>query len=394
MKILVTDGHNRAALAITRSLGRSGHHIVVGENTSQSLAASSKYCSEKLLYPDPKKYSQKFIKSLSVAIIERDIDVIIPVSDITTLLISQEKSNLFSRCNIPFASFETITAAADKAYVTSIAKKIGIPVPNTTLITSYNEIESLKKDIVYPIVIKPSRSRIRTNTDWIYTTVSYANNFDELISSLKAKDPQEFPILLQERIEGPGVGIFMCFNQGELIGLFGHHRIREKPPSGGVSVLRESIPVDPVTRKYAEMLLKNLGWHGVAMVEFKIDNRNNTPKLMEINGRFWGSLQLAIDAGVDFPKLLLKTIEEKPITPILNYKLGVKTRWFWGDVDLLLMLLFKSSKSLNLAPKKYRKIKALIDFMKFWGKDLNYEILSMDDIKPWLYESAKWLNLR
>ena len=72
------------------------------------------------------------------------------------------------------------------------------------------------------------------------------------------------------------------------------------------------------------------------MVEFKQDERDGLPKLMEINGRFWGSLQLAIDAGVDFPALLLQPPDALPSTP-LPYRVGVRNRWFWGDVDSLLV---------------------------------------------------------
>lgn len=35
-------------------------------------------------------------------------------------------------------------------------------------------------------------------------------------------------------------------------------------------------------------LLDAFGWSGVAMVEYKVDERSGEPVLMEINGRFWG----------------------------------------------------------------------------------------------------------
>src|ERR671923_161553 len=74
-------------------------------------------------------------------------------------------------------------------------------------------------------------------------------------------------------------------------------------PSGGVSVLSESVPIDPALRAIAERILDRVRWHGVVMLEFKITPAG-APCLIEANARFWGSLQLAIDAGVDFPYLL------------------------------------------------------------------------------------------
>ena len=68
-----------------------------------------------------------------------------------------------------------------------------------------------------------------------------------------------------------------------------------------MSVYRESVAADPDLVRRSRALLDAFGWCGVAMVEYKLDERTGTPYLMEVNGRFWGSLQLAIDAGVDFP---------------------------------------------------------------------------------------------
>jgi predicted ATP-grasp superfamily ATP-dependent carboligase len=75
---------------------------------------------------------------------------------------------------------------------------------------------------------------------------------------------------------------FFLFDRGEPKACFFHRRIREKPPSGGVSVLRKSIPVDLKIKEYGIQLLKLLNWHGVAMVEFELDERDNTPRLSDI----------------------------------------------------------------------------------------------------------------
>jgi predicted ATP-grasp superfamily ATP-dependent carboligase len=99
-----------------------------------------------------------------------------------------------------------------------------------------------------------------------------------------------------------GVSLFMDEN-GKTLASFTHRRLREYPVSGGPSTLRESYHHEEA-EAYAEKLLKALKFHGIAMVEFKVDPRDNVPKLMEINPRFWGSLPLAIRAGVDFPYIL------------------------------------------------------------------------------------------
>ena len=392
MNIYVTDGNNRAALAIVRSLGRKGHCVYVGDKQFGSLAGASKYCHANMVYPDPVQDGDEFVNVLINQVKALEIDVIIPVADITTFLILNNSEKFIQHCQLPFADYETVSLAADKAYIIKLAQELGIPVPKTIVVQNHQQLESLSIDFPYPVVIKPGRSRVKKDNQWHFTSVSYAADDAELRAKLQNTDASDFPILLQERVYGPGVGVFTCYDRGKLIAKFSHRRLREKPPSGGVSVLRESIPVDPDAGRYSELLLDKLGWHGVAMVEFKLDERDNTPKLMEINGRFWGSLQLAIDAGVDFPALLIQTLEQKPVTPVVDYKLGVRTRWLCGDLDVLLMLLFKKRQSLKLAPDYPGRLVSLLRFLAFWGKNLRYEILSVKDPKPFITEIRQWLR--
>ena len=74
------------------------------------------------------------------------------------------------------------------------------------------------------------------------------------------------------------------------------------------------------------------------MVEFK-DDGESPPCLMEVNGRFWGSLQLAIDAGVDFPRLWVSILKGESAQPSADFKEGVTLRWFWGDVKRFFFIM-------------------------------------------------------
>lgn len=109
---------------------------------------------------------------------------------------------------------------------------------------------------------------------------------------------------------------------------------------------------------------------------------------------FWGSLQLAIDAGVDFPSILLDTVEKEEVTTVFSYQNGVKTRWLWGDIDALLMMLFKNGEKLKLPSYFNGKMMYFLKFLKIWEKNLHYEVLSLTDLKPWIYETIQWCKRR
>jgi predicted ATP-grasp superfamily ATP-dependent carboligase len=176
--------------------------------------------------------------------------------------------------------------------------------------------------------------------------------------------------------------------------VFAHRRIREKPPAGGVSVYRESIAAEPDLVRRSRELLQRFGWEGVAMIEYKVDAATGEPYLMEVNGRFWGSLQLAVDAGVDFPALLASLALGQHPPAITSYRTGVRSRWWWGDVDSLLLRLRRSPASLALLPGEPGRLRHLIQFLKLWRPGDRNEILRLDDPMPFLHETREWLHGR
>jgi len=392
MNILVTDGYSRAALAITRSLGNRGHRLFVGAPTSSSLAACSRYCYQALVYPDPSVDRSAFLQSMQQLLYEHDIDLLIPVTDVCVLPIAEHKELFENICRIPLPSFAALKMAADKSYLLQCAEDLGVAIPSSISINNCDEVHSRNLNLDLPVVIKPSRSRVQTEDGWISTNVNYANSNEELRVKLSRLPQAAYPVLLQERISGPGIGHFYCFRKGEPVASFAHRRLREKPPSGGVSVLRESVALHPQAHEFSLKLLRKLNWHGVAMVEFKLDKTDQIPKLMEINGRFWGSLQLAIDAGVDFPDLLIRIAHDEEIAYREDYKLGIRSRWLWGDVDLLLMHMFKSRTSLKLPEGHDSCLVSIIKILNPFVRKQRFEVLRLIDPKPWLHESIQWFR--
>jgi CelD/BcsL family acetyltransferase involved in cellulose biosynthesis/predicted ATP-grasp superfamily ATP-dependent carboligase len=384
MRVFVTDGENRAALAVTRSLGRAGHHVIVGEKHTPSLAHTSRYCSERVVYPDPVASSDAFVDRMAALVRQCRVDVILPVADITTFLVTRERER-FAPSAVPFADADVVERAANKVELMHTAMRLGVPVPRMVVVHDAEAIP--EHDLGYPVVIKPRQSRVRTPAGWVSSSVSYAATREDLARDLASRPPHHFPLMLQERIVGPGVGVFACYHEGKPVALFSHRRLRERPPWGGVSVLSESIPLSPRAKQYALALLDELKWSGVAMVEFKIDSRDDEPKLMEINGRFWGSLQLAIDAGVDFPGLLVQSAAAGPIAPQAPYRIGVQSRWLWGDIDSLLLSLFAKRRPARKTDANPGE--AVLDFLKLWGRNLHYDNPKPDDVRPWFYESYR-----
>jgi glycosyltransferase involved in cell wall biosynthesis/predicted ATP-grasp superfamily ATP-dependent carboligase len=393
-RVLVTDGNQRAALAAVRSLGNAGYEVHVCSPRAASIAGSSRQCSGSHQVADALHQPDRFIEDLDRLVTRLKPRVLLPISEAALLAILPERDRF--ACAIPFPDAAAFTRICDKRGVLAAAESHGIRVPAQTEIASARDAERLNGQLQFPVVLKPYRSVAGDAAGRVSTGVSYATTLHELRSSLERIPRAAFPILLQQRIDGPGFAISVLVWDGELRAAFAHRRIREKPPSGGVSVLRESIPLDQNLLARSLDLLRVFSWQGVAMVEYKLDSATGVPFLMEINGRLWGSLQLAIDAGVDFPALLVEAVLGGISAPVIGYKAGVRSRWEWGDVDHLLATFLHSPGTLALPAGAYRhrRIRALAGFLRAFGRSNRPEIFRLRDPAPFLRETRDWFRGR
>jgi len=391
--VLVTDGDERSALAVTRGLGLAGIPVVVGAESDSSLAGVSRHCVSRWRYPSPLSQPRQFISSLNAAIRQLNVTAVMPVTDATMQVVTEHKERLDLSKTYGLPSWESYNVVSDKYGLCRLALELGVPIPSTIFVEQGVPPSDTGHLGGYPLIVKPGRSLISVNGHWSRTSVHRVENREELDRLYRTVPYLREPSLIQKCIEGEGQGVFALCNSGDPLALFAHRRVREKPPSGGVSVLRESIALPKEMTNHAVRLLKKVGWHGVAMVEFKVERGTGIPNLMEINGRFWGSLQLALDAGLNLPNLLYHLASQQPLSiPASTYKVGVKSRWLLGDLDHLLMRTFKSDEILRLPPGYPSRLRSAVDFVRFWQKDLYYEIERWDDPAPARYELRRYIR--
>jgi predicted ATP-grasp superfamily ATP-dependent carboligase len=390
--VVVLDGGERAALAVVRSLGQAGYAVHVGAGSSRSLAGGSRWSVSETRLPDPLAGGADYVDAVAALVARTSAAVLIPVTEASALAVLEQRPR-FGRTVIPLPELARFRRICDKVEVLRAAERIGIAAPARRTVSTRHELDQLIGELHFPVVLKPSRS-VSDDTGGIRRKlgVTYALTRSDLEEVLDRLEPGSFPLMLQERIEGPGVGIFLLRWEGQTRAAFAHRRLREKPPSGGVSVYRESIPLPEDLLARSEELLAEFDWEGVAMVEYKVDARSGRPFLMEINGRFWGSLQLAIDAGIDFPRLLLGCALGKCDSASPLYRIGVRSRWWWGDFDHLLARMRHPAKRLALPTSAPSTLRALGEFLILWRPGDRSEILRVNDMTPFFRETLEWFR--
>ena len=242
--VIILDGNQRSALAATRSLGMTGIDVVVGAEKGRSLASSSRFCNKVFSYPSADTDPPAFLRAV-LETAERYVNpVLFPMTDMTVNEILLNRNLFPENVRIPFSDHDRYDALSDKEKLFRQAEKLAIPMPETLFSSDFTSREALMSEAVrmgFPLVVKAAHSRERLSGRYIASSATYANDPNELKTVLGVPPYDQLRCLVQKRIQGPGIGIFLLARNGDVLARFAHRRIREKPPSGGVSVLCESV---------------------------------------------------------------------------------------------------------------------------------------------------------
>ena len=338
------------------------------------MGGTSRYCSKYYLCPDYRIAPTAFLQRLEEICKLESPDVFYPLEDVVLSLCVQNPDYWYKYTNSVLPDANVLDICYDKWKTIQASQKCGIHTPSTYCPNDIDEVISLASSWKGEAVIKPRKSSGSRG-------IVYVDNAGGIVSAYE-KVSADFPRpLIQEKIvsSGMGLGVFVLLNKSfELVALFGHRRLREFPITGGPSTLRTGYRDDQLFDQTIN-LFKKIGFSGVAMAEYKLDEKTKQPVLLEINPRFWGSIQLAISSGVNFPVLYHRIALGHDVAPVLDFNPGVYCRWLLpGDI----LHFLANPKRFALDPS----------FFQFLNKNMHYDIISLNDPLPALgiiFESVR-----
>jgi protein-tyrosine phosphatase/predicted ATP-grasp superfamily ATP-dependent carboligase len=311
LKVFITDADFKHTLGAIRALAKEGVEVHAGSHVRTALGFYSKYTSRKFLYPDPTLAAQ-FLPAIERIDRQENYNAILPVGNETCFsLITGSSSTL--RKKIPAPPLASYLIACNKAKTLALAKAHAIPIPKTIFPP---DPESDVAKLHYPAIAKPALGSGNTRT---------LQNAEEAVAYWRALRYAGIEAVIQEFVRGEGYGFFALYSQGNMQAFFMHRRLREVPPSGGPSAAAQSV-YEPRLLKLGRQVLDLLSWNGVAMVEFRRHTQTGEFELLEVNPKFWGSLDLALAGGVNFPYLAAQLAAYGACNPPTTYS-AVKFCW-------------------------------------------------------------------
>ena len=378
--VLILGDEPRIVVTIARSLHRRGVPVDVASTSSDAPALRSNAVRQCLMLPGWRQEPALNGAVLLEYIDSHHYDQLIPASDTALALMADYYAHLSERLYVACPTPDIVHRVLNKAQTLQLAQACDVPIPRATTIGSLKELAERGPGLVFPVIAKPRAKGHQAGT--------FKTRRFETIEKLQAafkKDPK-FGLhnLIQEYCPGEGIGIEVLMRGDHPVVLFQHRRLKELPTTGGVSVLAIAEAVDPLLGDYAVRLLRAMSWEGVAMVEFRVDRRTRQVALMEVNGRYWGSLGLSIMAGVDFPWYEWQLAHGQQPDTNGHYRIGVSARWTSGAIQRL-----AAGSHDEQEPRTLSGIgRELIGFLRDCVPPTRDLLWSISDPRPGLHETA------
>jgi protein-tyrosine-phosphatase len=282
--------------------------------------------------------AERVMDCLQKIIDTEQADWLLPTSDSALEFVANHYARLSPLIKLACPDAATILTVLDKQSTIDAAVRCHIAVPRTHRIESFSQLHKEREGLRFPLIAKPRSRQLGASFKF-----RYYRDWSELEREFQRDSDFGRKYMLQEYEPGEGVGIEVLMADGCPQMLFAHRRLQEYPSTGGVSVVASSEELYPELVRSSVVLLREIGWEGLAMVEYRYDRDSRRATLMEVNGRLWGSVGLSIAAGIDFPFAAWELAHGHKVESH-RYQAGIRARWTAG-VILRLHELFVNPRS-------------------------------------------------
>jgi len=287
-----------------------------------------------------------------------------------------------------FADAARMNRVINKEQTYAAAARAGLHVPQTRQIASMEQARAASRELRFPVVLKWANphevTRLLSAAGLALEKARYCHTPEELLGYLGPYQRVGVYPMAQEYCAGYGLGQFILMQGGEARYVFQHRRVHEWPPEGGFSSLCVSVAPERHGQlmRQSIALLRELDWEGVAMVEYRHDPATGASALMEINGRFWGSLPLAWHAGASFPWLAYELFGMGRTPAPAPYRAGVRCRFMAPETKRLLRVLFQPQRIADRS-LAFKRLPTLIGYLAdFLRPSTRYFVFSWRDPAP------------
>ena len=320
--LIVGQGNSRGAVAAVRSLQRAGWEVGVGSPRGTGLAARSAACSSRHAITAAHVDVQRFAHDVSTIVEGHGYGIVFGSGEAEVIGLSLSRDRI--PAVVTYGPHRSLEKALDKLELDRAAVAAGLSVPRS--------LEPSEVGSDQPVVVKARRHarpevpgappRVDTN---VVLGREAAHERAQHLLQLGAEP------LIYQFVEGHLLA-YACVISPRCQVVAECMQVAERiwPPMAGASSRATTVGVDPELAKGCRRLLEDLKWFGLAELQFVVP-ADGTPRLIDLNGRFYGSLALAVAAGADLP-MAWASVATGSRFPFARAESGVRYQWLEGDL--------------------------------------------------------------
>jgi predicted ATP-grasp superfamily ATP-dependent carboligase len=356
--LILETGRTRAALAGARALHRAGWRVGIG-SPLRGLATRSRAVERWHPLPAPEEGGEPYLEAVWDAVRSGRYTLVFAAGDAELLLVAEGRDQLGA--TVPHPSHGVLLRGLDKLELMQTAERVGVAVPRT-----WRPSDGFGAK--WPVVVKPrfKLADVEEGHGWRLGT-QVAHDADEVRGCVEDIERAGVEAVLQQHLVGRLVAWSGVLDgTSEVLAEVQQEASQLWPTSGGVSARAVTVPVGEEIGGGARALLAELGWNGLVQLQF-IVGADGRPRLIDLNPRFYGSLALAIGAGVNLPAVAAASATGgRPSVPAA--RVGARYQWLVGDLQA------------QLADERGR-VAALLSTLR-WGIGAHHSVWSARDPAP------------
>src|SRR5437588_6620410 len=332
MRALIVDPWDgRASLAGVRALAAAGWTVGVGSSRPRTLASSSHWCAAWDPVPTLDAGPGEFVAAVNQAIARRGYELVFSASDGEVLGLSRLREQIHAQ--VPYGPDERVVRALDKLSLASAADRVGMATPKTAVVGT----EAAARLAERPVVVKErvhgalaaEGGPSRVEAEVCSTPAEMA----AWMARLGDAPGADQAVLVQELLGGSLVAFSVVADRdGEVLCRVQQRAERTWPATAGCSVRARTVAIDEPLAARVSALMRELGWFGLAELQF-MDTGDGEPRLIDFNGRFYGSMSLALAAGVNLPGAWAALATDSPVQGA-DARAGVRYHYLEGDLQV------------------------------------------------------------
>jgi ATP-grasp domain-containing protein len=332
---LVLSAETPSACAVVRGLHGAGFEVAVVAESTLSPASLSWKCHRRHVLDG-------WTGPLIAGLIEQEKpSVVVPVTESDLVRLAPVRARVEQLAPVVAPSPTVLSLAMDKVEGIAAAASAGVAVPHQWVLGPDDPTDIPADE--FPLVAKPQFSRVRLDDGSVWGgTAAYVPDLTALDGLRNEHVMARFATVVQRPVPGTAMGVALLLRDNGAPALtFVHRRIRELRPEGGPSACAVSAAPRADLVDAAVSAARALGLIGVPVqFEFRVPDEG-PPVLLDVNPRPWGTLGLALDAGVDFYGVAARSAlgERLPLSPP-DYAVGLQRHFLAFELRRACAVLF------------------------------------------------------